>query len=328
MRKRAAFYMQLAHMLQAGIGVGRCLRTLAGQGGSRRLARAAAAMARHVEAGNRLSEALAQHPDIFLANEMRMIEGAEHAGKEPDVMLRIARLLDRRASARNKVLAGLIYPGLCLFAALVALPLVVAYLTGGSAAMWALLRSQLTTLGIALAVWFALFVGFRSLSERAATRVGVHAAALSIPLFGKLFRRLALARFADTLESLYSAGVMMPEAVGRAATACGNAYIGGRIERAVPAVTRGGSLAGALAQSGVIPQMGLNFIEVGEQSGKLDASLAKFAEYQHEDLEMGIERLSKILPTIAIFLMIIILAYMVITRWMAHFETIRGLMGS
>ena len=318
MRRRAAFYTQLARMLQAGIGVVRCLTTLAGQGGSRRLARATSAMARQVQAGDRLSEAFARHPNIFPTNEVRVIEGAEHAGKEPEAMLHTAHLLDRLATARARVVAGMIYPVACLGVAFIVLPLVVAYFTGWFGGVGHVLRVQLSVLGIAAGVWLGLIVAFRSIPEGSRTRVGVHAFALGLPLFGKVLRRLAMARFTDTFHSLYVAGVMMPEALARAAMACGNAYIGSRILGVVPAVTRGGSLAAALAQSGVIPVMGVNLIETGEVAGKLDDQLQRFAEYQREDLEVGIERMTKILPMAALFLMIIILAYAVLAAYGAY----------
>lgn len=327
MRKRAAFYTQLARMLQAGIGVGRCLATLAGQGGSWRLSRAASAMAAQVQAGNRLSEAFAQHPNIFPSNEVRVMEGAEHAGKEPDAMLAIARLLDRLALARSKVMAGLIYPAFCLGVAFIGLPLVITYLLSGTDAALRVLLGQLEVAGIVAAIWLAVVVLFRSIPQGSGLRVGVHALVLGVPLFGKTFRRLALTRFADTFQGLYAAGVMVPEAMARAASACGNDFIGERILRKTPMVTQGTPVSVALSQSGVIPQIAVNLIEVGEMSGKLDATFEKFAEYQREDLEIGIERLARILPTIALFLMIAILAYMVLRAWGAYIGGINQALG-
>ncbi|MBM4041133.1 MAG: hypothetical protein FJ290_21745 [Planctomycetes bacterium] len=320
MRKRAAFYSQLARMMQAGIGVGRCLNTLAGQRGSRRLARAAADMARHVEAGNRLAEAFGRHPNIFLPNEVRVIEGASRAGREPDAMLAIARLLDRLAAARNKVLVGLIYPVLWMWAAFLGIPLLIAWLSplAGPDAVWRELWWQARFFALVAAVLFAVVVAFRSIPRFSGLRTGLHGAALFVPLFGKTYRRLALARFADAFHGLYVAGVMAPEALERAAAACGNDFIAARILGTVPMVTEGTSVSAALAQSGVIPTLGVNIVQTGEMSGKLDESLVKFAEYQHEDLEIGIERLAKILPMAAVFLMIIILAYRVLAQWGAH----------
>jgi len=327
LRKRAAFYTQLARTLQAGIGIERGLAMLARQGGSWRLSRAAAAMAAHVAAGNPLAQAFARHPNIFPANEVRVIEGAARAGREPEAMLHIARLLDRIALARGKVVAGLIYPGACLLAAFVGLPLGIAYVLGGSEAALKLFLGQLGSAAVIAAVALAVYVAFHLIPNDSPLKTAVHGLALWVPLFGKQFRRLALARFADTFQSLYAAGMMLPEAMSRAAMACGNAFIGGRILRVAPQVTNGAPLADALAQTRVVPLIGLNLIQTGEISGKLDASLEKFAQYQHEDLELGIERLAKILPIIAIFLMIIILACAVLSAWGAYIGGLTSAMG-
>jgi len=327
LRKRSAFYTQLARMLNAGIGVQRCLTLLAGQGGSRRLSRAAGAMAEHVGAGNPLAAAFARHPNLFPANEVRVIEGAGLAGREPEAMLHIAQLLDRLALARSKVVSGLIYPVCCLLAAFVALPLAIAYVLGGADAALKLLLGQLASAGTFAAIAIAVYVAFRSIPDGSALKTAVHAVALRVPLFGKQFRRLALARFADTFQSLYGAGVMLPEAMARAAMACGNVHLGGRILRATPQVADGGSVAEALAQTGAIPLIGFNLLQTGEVSGKLDASLQKFAQYQHEDLEIGIERLARILPMIALFLMILILASAVLSAWGAYIGSMTRLTG-
>jgi len=324
LRKRSAFYTQLARTLNAGIGPVRALGILAGQRGSVRLARAAAAMAADTQAGRRLSEAFARHPNLFPPNELRMIEGAGFAGREPETMLRIAQLLDRIAYAKGRVLAGLVYPGFCLIAAFAGLPLLVAFFTGS---VEAVLRGQAVVAATVLAAWLAVAVVFRSVSDSSALKGVVHATALHVPLFGKLLRRLALARFAETFRCLYEAGVMVPEAMERAAAACGNSHIGGRIARTVPSVRQGTSVTEALGRSGVIPVIGLNLIEIGEHAGALDSSLQKFAEYQHDDLELGIERLARILPTAAIFLMILILAYTVIRAWGAYIGGMNSLMG-
>ena len=326
-RKRAAFYTQLARMLHAGIGPVRALGTLATQGGSWRLSRAAADMAAQCQMGGTLGEAFARHPNLFPPNEMRMIEAAGLSGTAPETLLRLARLLDKLANSASKVIAGLIYPCLCLCVAFGALPLLVAYFVGSAGSATRVLLAQLGVVGVLIGGVLLLVTAFRYLSEQSGARVALHAFVLHVPLFGKLFRRLALARFADTFQCLYAAGVMVPEALARAATACGNAWIGSRILRVAPMVKEGVPLAVALAQSGVVPRIGLNLIEVGEQAGELEATLQKFAEYQHDDLDVGVDRLTKILPTMAIFLMILILAYAVLTAWGAYIGNINKALG-
>ena len=120
---------------------------------------------------------------------------------------------------------------------------------------------------------------------------------------------------------------MVPEAMARAALACGNAFIGARIANVAPQVQDGVPLAVALAQTRVVPRVGLNLIEVGESSGELDATLLKFAEYQQDDLEIGLARMAKVLPMLALVLMIGILAYAVLAAWGAYVRGIQRMMG-
>jgi general secretion pathway protein F len=244
-------------------------------------------------------------------------------------MLTIARLLERLALARNKMLVGLIYPALWLWAAFCGIPIFIAIISplSGPDELYRVLWSQAKFFASVAAVLFVVIVAFRWIPQHSGLRLAVHGAALVLPPFGATFRRLARARFADTFQALYVAGVRVPEAMARAAAACGNDLIGSRILRTTPMVTEGTSVAAALRQSGVIPTLALSIIETGEMAGKLDESLAKFAQYQHEDLELGIERLAKILPMLAILLMIIILAARVLSQWGAHFNFMNSLMG-
>jgi len=326
-RKRAVFYTQLARMLRAGIGPVRSLTTLAGQGGSWRLSRAAGDMAAQAQAGASLAEAFARHPNVFPPNEVRMIEASTHAGAAPETMLRIAGILERFAKAWSRVILGLLYPCICLLVAFVGLPLIVAYFTGAFGGVGHLLRGYIGGAVVVFAGGFLLVTGLRTLSSRSGIRVGLDRVLLAIPIYGKLARRLALNRFADTFQCLYAAGLMVPEAMAHAALACGNGFIGTRIANVAPQVQDGIPLAVALAQTRVVPRVGLNLIEVGESSGELDATLLKFAEYQQDDLDIGLARMAKVLPMLALFLMIGILAYAVLAAWGAYVRGIQSMMG-
>ena len=312
-RKRAVFYTQLSRLLSAGIGPVRALGTLAGQRGSRRLSRAAHDMAAQVQSGATLAQAFARHPNLFPENEVRMIEASEHAGAAPDTMLRIARVLEKVRSFWVQFATGLMYPGAILLMALVAVPLLLAFFQGNpTALLWAQAKAAAIVAGAILAA----LIGWRSLSSLSGPRVAIHGLVLAIPIFGGLARKMALARFAEMLECLYSAGVRLPEAVTRAAMACGNAAIGRRLLRCVPLLRDGLGLTVALAQCGAMSYLGLNMIEVGETSGKLDESLSKFAQYQQEDAEVTIDRLAKILPWL-VYLAVIVFMVMAVLRAMA-----------
>ena len=308
-KRRSFFYTQLARMLSAGLSPVRALTTLAEQRGSWRLSRAARDMVAHIQSGGTLAEAFARHPTLFPENEVRMIEAAEHGGAAPETMLRIARFLDTVRTFWLRFITGLIYPAMVVLVALMGVPLLIAIFLGDPVAV---LYAQLRAGAILLGAILVATTAWRFFSSLSWPRVAIHGILLGIPVFGGLARRIATARFADVFECLYSAGVRVPEAMARAAMACGNAVIGRRLLRAVPRVLEGTPISAALAQTGVVPLLGISMVEVGEVAGKLDESLRKFAQYQQEDAEVTIDRLAKLLPMLIYGLVVVYMVFMIL----------------
>ncbi|MBL7224180.1 MAG: type II secretion system F family protein, partial [Candidatus Brocadiae bacterium] len=185
-------------------------------------------------------------------------------------------------------------------------------LGGGPARM---LMRKMAEVGLLWVACLGVMTIWRSFAALSAMRSVLHAVLLWVPVFGKLSRRLATARFADTLECLYAAGVPTPEALSRSAAACGNAAIGRRILDSVWLVREGGTITSALQASRALPSLLLNMVATGEEAGKLEESLHKVAEYEREDAGVVIERLAKVLPTIIVLAVIGLLAYMVLSAW-------------
>jgi type IV pilus assembly protein PilC len=314
-RKRSLFYTQLARMLDAGIAPVRSLQTLGQQGISMRLSRAALDVAAHIQDGGTLAGGLARHPNYFPANEIRMIEASERTGKMAETMLRIARSLELLTRFSRKLTTGMIYPAFLLLATYIFVPLLMAILfdVGGGPAKLLLAKGE--RLAVGFGVCLAVLTVWRSLTSLSPVRIVLYRLLLWVPVFGTLSRRLAMARFADALECLYAAGVPTPEALARSAAACGNAALAARLLTAVPLVQQGSRITDALQASGAVPLMLLNMVEVGEESGKLDESLHKVAEYQREDAEVTIDRLSKMLPYLVVLVVIGYLAFLVLHAW-------------
>lgn len=322
-KRRSFFYTQLARLLSAGIGPVRALGTLADQRGSWRLSRAARDMAAQIQDGATFAEAFARHPNLFPENEVRMIEAAERAGAAPDTMLRIARSLENLRTFWLRFTTGLIIPAITLFVALIVLPILMAIFTGDPVAV---MVRQLAYLAVSICLVIALVTGWRSLSSFSGPRVVIQGLLLHVPVFGGVARRMAMARFAEILQCLYVAGVRVPEAMARAAMACGNAAIGQRLLQAVPLVREGVPLSVALAQSGAVPLLGLNMVEVGETAGKLDESLAKFAQYQQEDAQVTVERIAKIGPMVVYLGVVAVMVILIFQAMASYVGAINNLM--
>ena len=312
-RKRSIFYTQLARMLRAGISPVKSLTTLAGQGGSWRLSRAAGLMAAHIQDGGSLGSAFARHPNLFPPHEIRMIEAAELGGDAPDAMLRLARFLDQLVSAQRTLITGFIYPVLCLFLVFFVLPNVAWFIVPDVfPRVW---PYQILAVVAAAVGGFVLAVVWRSMNQVSGIRLAVHGVLNCVPVVGAVVRKMAWTRFAHTLECLYSAGALVHEAIAVAARSCGNAVIASRILRVVPMVQAGGSVTEALTASGALPSLGIDMIAIGEHSGKLSEALLKFAEYQEDDVSTAIQRLSVVLVVLVILGYITLMAVLIIMVW-------------
>ena len=322
-RKRSAFYTQLARQLEAGISPVRALSTLGAQRGSRRLAGAARDMAAHIQSGGSLAMAMAEHPNVFPPNEVRMIEASERAGAVAETMLRIAKHLDRLAMFWRKVLTGLMYPALMLFVLLVVLPLLIAAFLGDPMVV---LRAQAVSAAVLFVAVLAGITLWRSFAAVSGPRLFLHGLLLGVPILGSLARKLAVARFADVFECLYCAGVPTPEAISRAAMACGNAVLALRLLRVVPLIEDGEPTAAALARSHALPSTAIGMIAVGAESGKLDETLRKIAEYEHSDAEVILDRLPKVIEQVILFLYIGLMAFLILSVATGYISTVQKLL--
>ncbi|MFW6163426.1 MAG: type II secretion system F family protein [Planctomycetota bacterium] len=324
-RRRALFYTQLARMLRAGLSPVKALTTLSRQAGSRRLARAAGQMAAHIQDGGTLGSAFARQPNLFPRHEVRMVEAAERGGDAPTTMGRIAGFLDELVAAQRRALTGMIYPALCLFLVFIVLPNVAwFFLPDVFPRVW---PYQVMLLAGAVAAWLAGAVVWRSLTALSAIRSVVHGVLNCVPVVGGVLRKLAWARWANTFKCLYTAGVLVHEALVVSGRACGNAVIGARIVRAAPAVREGTPIAEALASARAVPSLAVELLAVGEEAGKLDEALARFAQYQEEELTTSIQRLSRVLVVLVILGYILVMVFLIFMVFSVLLSTYQEALG-
>jgi type II secretory pathway component PulF len=283
-----------------------------------RLTHAARGMIPVIQDGGTLAEAMARYPNVFPENEVRMVEASQHAGNVPGALLNLARAHERVRRFWRKFITKLIYPAFILFAAWFAIPLFVAFFFG---VFVEVLLAKLLQTATLVGGWLVLLTWWRFLGNVSFIKQVIHRVILGIPWLGTLARRVALARFAELFECLYSAGVRVPEAMSRAALACGNAVLASRLDAVVPVVVDGGSVTEALARSRTMPALGLNFIEVGETTGKLDETLLKFAEYQRLDAETLLMRLATVVPLVIYLTVVFLMAVAVVNFYRGFYQS-------
>lgn len=312
------FNVQLSKMVQVGIPLVSALSTLAQQTENRRLREAIGDVARTVEAGASFSEALGRHPSIFSNLFVNMIQAGEISGKLDEVLRRLAEFTRHQASLREQVKTALTYPAILLIVGVavigflvtgiipkfmkifleagVALPLPTAILYRVSQLVrgyWAWGLGGLALAGWASSRWIHTPQGRRTLDPML----------LELPVIGPLVRKVALSRFARTLETLLSSGVPILESLSIVEKTCGNVVIEDVIRTVQTSVKQGGAISDPLKMSQEFPPMVVQMISVGEASGTLDHMLGEIADHYDELVQHGIKRVTAFVEPVFLMIM-------------------------
>jgi general secretion pathway protein F len=271
-----------------------------------------------VRGGTSLGTAAAERPRAFPPWWSAAVAAADGTGRLPAVLDRLAADILRGERLAARLRAALTYPALVLALSLAALgvlagvvlPALEPLLTASGGALPWSTRLLLEAAAMAreggaalLALLLAALLAARRLLALPAARRARDARLLRAPLCGPVLRAIATARFARPLALLLGAGVALPEALGHAAAACGNAALADALRRARDAVAAGARLAVALSQQGALPPLAVTLVAIGEEGGRLREMLEEAALIHEEIAERATERLLVLLGPVATLLL-------------------------
>jgi general secretion pathway protein F len=303
-RELARLAHSLALLLGAGLPLDAAIEALAESERSsapRALLRALLAALR---SGSRFSAALAARPRAIPRFFVAAVAAAEGTGQLQNVLDRLAQELLRTEHLQERLRAGLTYPAVVLVMAALAIGVLVSVVLPALEPLFSAAGGRLpasTRAMLDAAAWLreagapslAALLALLLLVRRAlaAARRWRDARLLRLPLLGPLAWRSATARFARPLAMLLSAGVPLPEALGHAAAATGNAAVGAGLLRAGARLAAGERFAAALAKEAALPRLAITLIDVGEEGGRLREMLEEVALIHEEEAERATERL-------------------------------------
>jgi type IV pilus assembly protein PilC len=327
---------QLSTMVSSGMSILRALYVLEAQTESKKLKTAIAAVRRDVEAGLQLSDSLARHPKIFSPLYISMVRAGETGGLLDECLLRVADQLEKDASLRRQIRAATIYPTLVITFALVVLLALVAFLIPVFEGVFKQFGGKLPALSqfmvnfshlvndrwyVLIAVFVASIVAFIYVKRSKWGRPRWDAFKLRIPLkIGDVVQKVAIARWSRTFASLVSAGVPIMQAIEITGKTAGNAVIEASMVAVIANVKAGGTIAEPLKQAKVFPAMVSHMVGVGEETGALDAMLAKVADFYEDEVETAVKALTSILEPAMILLVGGIVGIIVISMYLPLFS--------
>lgn len=327
LRDKMVMFRELATMVGAGMTLIRSLDILAENTRSGRLKQILREIQPSIETGRPLSDQLARYPTVFTEMEVALVRAGEHGGMLETMLRGIADYLEYEMELRRTISRETFYPKAVIVVGLLVLG-VLSYVArtflgpAGSATSFAgpLLTSLLVLLG-------AVSVGglsVRVLLQRPGfAKVWDHIK-LAIPLIGPNVKKLAVAKTSKALAALYSAGVTLAEAVGPSGRSSGNSVIAEAFERCAGELQSGGKLSAALAPQGIMPDMVLQMIRTGEETGDLDGMLSKVAEYYEDEAKTAIRQMCVAILPISIVLLGLLVLYIMVQFYLGYFGAILG----
>jgi type IV pilus assembly protein PilC len=333
----AIFSREFATMVNAGLPILRSLSILEGQTNSPILRSAISTVRIDVERGSSLSAALTKHPKAFNRLYVAMVRSGEAGGVLDQVLERLASNLEREVSLRNRIRSAMTYPIVVLGFVTMILVAMLVFVVPQFKSIYdslhgtlPLLTRMLITLSDLVRHQFlivAAFVGLavfliRRWKRTDAGREQWDRLKLRVPIFGKLFLKTALARFARTLGVLNRSGVPILQSLDVVAETVNNSLVAKGVTDVQASVKQGESLARPLRQHKVFPPMVVQMLAVGEETGALDTMLEKIAAFYDDEVTATVDQLTSLIEPIMIALVGGLVGVAVIALYLPMFNII------
>lgn len=327
---------QLATMISSGLALMRALTVLEGQTENPRLKAAVITIRQDIETGTSLSGALARHPKIFSELYVAMIHAGEAGGFLEESLLRVSDQLEASNRLRRQVKSAMVYPAVVSAIAACVVVVMLVFIIPVFAGVFKSFGGKMPSLTahtlaasnfmrhewyIVLLVSVGVVVGFRKWKASKVGRPIWDRMRMNAPVkIGAIVQKVALARWARTLASLTTAGVPMLEAIDVTGRTAGSTTVERAMVTVRASVQAGGMIATALESEPIFPTLITSMVRVGEETGALDTTLAKVADFYEEQVEVAVKSLTSILEPVMIAVIGTIVGFMIIAMYLPMFH--------
>jgi type IV pilus assembly protein PilC len=323
-KDKAIFSRQFSAMVNAGVAMVRSLGILSEQCSNPKLKKALQGISSDVQEGVNLSDSMRKHPACFDNLYVSMIQAGEVGGVLDEVLDRLAKLLEDVARLQNQIKSALTYPVVVTLLAVgifIAMTVFVLPTFEGifkqlnvelpefTQMMMAISRFLRTPqyVAIMILVLGALVFAFQTYYKTRVGRETIDRYSLKMPLFGDLIQKSATARFCRTFGALTRSGVPILTALEIVRDTAGNQIIANAVDESRKEIQTGGMLSVALQKEQVFPNMAIQMITIGEETGEIDKMLMKVADFYENEVEEAVKAMTSIIEPI----MIVVLGGMV-----------------
>src|SRR3954451_6124467 len=330
------FTRQLATMMKAGVPLLQAF-DIVGKGHSNpAVGRLLMDIKTEVETGSALNTAFRKYPIYFDALFCNLVGAGEAAGILDSLLDRLATYKEKILAIKSKIKAALFYPISIIVVAFIITAIIMIFVIPAFKDLFSSFGANLPapTLfvmaisdvfvqwwwaifgSVGFGVWFFFYTWQRSVKmQNVMDRLF-----LKIPVFGPLIRKATIARWTRTLSTMFAAGVPLVEALDSVAGAAGNQVYFEATKKVQQEVSSGISLTIAMTNTNVFPNMVIQMVSIGEESGSLDGMLSKVADFFEQEVDDAVEALASLMEPMIMVVLGVLIGGMVIAMYLPIFK--------
>ena len=325
-KDKIVFTRQLATLIGAGLPLSQSMRTVHDQTQNKSMQQIVQEIIGDIEGGRSLSDAFSKHPKVFDNVYLALVSAGEASGTLDEALRRIAAQQEKDAAMMSKIKGALTYPIIVLLVIVAVLGFMLVAVVPQVKNLYKDLNKELPlltkimvdTADFFINYWWIVIIvvgiGVYFLIQYLKTEAGIKTKdtfKLNVPMFSGMFRRLYMARFTRTGQTLMSTGVAMLDMLNITSTAVNNTVVAQGIDRAAEKVKGGKSLSSALRNEDYFLEMVPQMISIGEQSGKIDEMMGKCAQIYEDELDEEIRTISTAIEPVLMVVLAVVAGGMV-----------------
>jgi type IV pilus assembly protein PilC len=334
-RSIAVFTRQLATMIDAGLPLVQSLEILSSQQESKVFKNILREVREDVESGSTFAGALKKHPVTFNELYTNLVVAGEEGGILDNILNRLASYIEKSEALKKKVKSALVYPATILGVAVIVVGILMIFVipvfetmfksAGQNLPLPTLIVCTISKLIKKYVIIFIpalilLFYLVRKYHQTENGKAVLDSLLLKLPVFGPLFKKIAVARFSRTLGTLISSGVPILDGLNIVSRTSGNRTIETAILNARASIREGETIAEPLNRSGIFPPMVIQMISVGESTGALDSMLSKIAEFYEDEVDIAVGNLTSLLEPFLMMFLGVVIGGVVISMYLPIFN--------
>lgn len=322
------FNRQFAIVLQAGVPIATCLDVLKQQTTNKTLRECLNDIYDNIQKGISLSNSMRKHEDIFPEIMICMVEAGEVSGQLDIVFERLAKQFENQNAINAKIRSALTYPVIVAVIAVAVIivlmvfvvPSFVEILEGFNVPLPIFTKILIAVSDFFVSFWWAIlaamvamFFGFKAFSKSDAGKMLFGNLAIKLPVLKGVTKNIITSRLARTLGTLMSSGVLLIQSMEVVQRILNNAVIIKRFDTVIDEIKKGKGLTQPLLGCKYFPPLLMSMVRIGEESGSLDFTLEKAADFYDQEVETSIQQLMALIEPLITILLAFVVAFVVLS---------------